>query len=50
MYSIFDELLSMLPDDIGRKVQVSIGGWLLAVKPFNMAAPSCLAREEFRLL
>ena len=33
MYSFFDKLLSMLSDDIGRKLQVSIGEWLLA--------PSC---------
>ena len=31
MYSFFDKLLGMLSDDIGRKVQVSIGEWLVAV-------------------
>jgi len=50
MYSFFDKLLGMLPDDIGRKLQVSIGEWLLAVKPLQHGASSCPAREECRWL
>ena len=38
MYSFFDKLLSMLSDDIGRKLQVSIGEWLLPVNPHTFVS------------
>ena len=49
MYSFFDKLLSMLSDDIGRKLQVSIGKWPLAEAIIFQAQNGSFQNLQFRI-